>query len=375
MKKTGSIILILLIILFALIAFNYVSYREKNAVSDAAFVKSDSLLTLGFKVGGKVINLTKKEGDEVKKGELLAKIDDRDFKIAKEKIDRQIEAMEDKKASLKIEKEKIERDISLKLDILKNDKSKLSKNIEAFKFEISSLKAKLSQAKRDKDRIKSLYKNRLVQKRKLEDFQTKVDILSDTIKAKEAKLNALKIDLKNLDKKIEMTKNSQKEIDRLQKEIESLQKNIKATKKAKEEIENKISYTYLYSPIDGIVAKRFINKDRIIKKGSAIYSIVDINDLHIEVLLSEKKLKGVKAGNDVKIEIDAYPDRDYKGKVSKILPASAATFSLVPRDIASGEFTKLDQRFTVRISIKNPTKDLRVGMGASVAIKRETNGE
>ncbi len=375
MKKTGSIILIFLIILFALIAFNYVSYREKNAVSDAAFVKSDSLLTLSFKVGGKVINLTKKEGDEVKKGELLAKIDDRDFKIAKEKIDRQIEAMEDKKASLEIEKEKIERDISLKLDILRNDKSKLSKNIEAFKFEISSLKAKLSQAKRDKERIKSLYKNRLVQKRKLEDFQTKVDILSDTIKAKEAKLNALKIDLKNLDKKIEMTKNSQKEIDRLKKEIDSLQKNIKATKKAKEEIENKISYTYLYSPIDGIVAKRFINKDRIIKKGSAIYSIVDINDLHIEVLLSEKKLKGVKVGNEVKIEIDAYPDRDYKGEVSKILPASAATFSLVPRDIASGEFTKLDQRFTVRISIKNPTKDLRVGMGASVAIKRETNGE
>jgi len=68
--------------------------------------------------------------------------------------------------------------------------------------------------------------------------------------------------------------------------------------------------------------------------------------------------------------VDAFEGRTYHGKVESILPASAATFSLVPRDIASGEFTKLAQRFIVRVSIDNPTKDLRVGMGASVAIKK-----
>ena len=58
------------------------------------------------------------------------------------------------------------------------------------------------------------------------------------------------------------------------------------------------------------------------------------------------------------------------GIVEAILPASLATFSLVPRDIASGEFTKLDQRFNVRIKLLNIDNDLKVGMGATVAIKR-----
>ena len=73
-----------------------------------------------------------------------------------------------------------------------------------------------------------------------------------------------------------------------------------------------------------------------------MYSVVDPNNLHVEVLLSEKKLKGIKVGNNASIKIDALQNREFKGKVQSILPTSASTFSLIPRDIASGEFTKLD---------------------------------
>jgi membrane fusion protein (multidrug efflux system) len=121
--------------------------------------------------------------------------------------------------------------------------------------------------------------------------------------------------------------------------------------------------------LNGKIAKKFANADEVANTGSKILSIVDPKDLYVLVLLEETKLKGVKKGNYVKIHIDA-TDRDYGGYVNKILPASAATFALVPRDISSGEFTKLAQRFYVRIRFKKIPDDVLVGMSGEVEIAK-----
>jgi len=107
-----------------------------------------------------------------------------------------------------------------------------------------------------------------------------------------------------------------------------------------------------------------------VKKGAFVYALTDPKQLYCEVHLSEKKIHGVKKGSDVTIKVDAIEDRTYHGVVESIAPTSVSTFSLVPRDIASGEFTKLDQRFIVRIKLDN-FDGLRAGMGATIAIKRD----
>ncbi|BAF70827.1 HlyD family secretion protein [Nitratiruptor sp. SB155-2] len=370
MKRVGTALLILLIILFWYVAYRYVHFRTQNAVSDAAFLRTDSLLTLSFKVGGKVVKMAKKEGEDVQKNELLALIDDRDFVIEKKRLQSQIDSLKQKSEALRIKKEKLAHDIAIQREILDNTRKKLKKDIEAFGYEIAADKAKLKQTTRDLRRYRSLYQRHLIQKEKLEKIETQKDMLEDGIRAKTAKLMALKVDLANIDQKEALLQNSLQSIKELSKEIASLQKRVEALQASKKEIENKIEYCRLYAPIEGRIAKKYINIQRVVKKGSPVYSIVDPKDLHVEVLLSEKKLHGVVPGNPVEIWVDAFKDRKYHGKVESILPASAATFSLVPRDIASGEFTKLDQRFVVRISLENPTPDLKVGMGAEVAIKR-----
>ena len=371
MKKIGSALLIGLILLFAALAYDYVSYRTKNAVSDAAFIKTDSLLTLGFKVGGKVVRLSKKEGERVQKGELLASIDTKDFVLAKKKIEDQIASLIHKKEALSIQKKQKSAALAIEEQMTKNNKAKLQESIQAMREVIEAQQVQLEQIVKDEKRVAALYKKKLVQKEKLEKLQTKRLSLAHTIAAKQATMRAMEVDYKNLDEKLRLLEVQKRGLEAMQKQILALSKQIDALKKTKEDIQNKISYASLHSPIDGVVAKRFIAVDRIVKKGSPIYAVVNPRDIHVEVLLSEKKLQGIHPGSPVHISVDAYPDRKYHGKVSKILPASAATFALVPRDIASGEFTKLDQRFVVRISIDNPTPDLRVGMGAGVAIKRD----
>lgn len=371
MKKIGSFVLIALILIFSYIAFNYITYRTKNAVSDAAFVKTDSLLTLSFKVGGKVKKIFKKEGESVQKGELLALIDDKDFKLSLEKVKNSIASLKEKEEALKLKKDRSNKELRLSIALAKEKQNYIKAKIDSFKMSIASNEEKLKKIKRDKDRFKKLLEQNLISKDRYEKIKTNFKVLEDLILSQKKNLKSLYSQLESAKKELKLAKVKLTSLLELDKEIEALDDNIKALQKTKEELKNKISYCRLYSPINGVVAKRFVNIGGVIKKGYPVYSVVQPKDLHIEVLLSEKKLKGIKPGNSVKIKIDAYPKRDYKGEVEKILPASAATFSLVPRDIASGEFTKLDQRFIVRIKILNPTNDLKIGMGAGVAISRD----
>ena len=72
------------------------------------------------------------------------------------------------------------------------------------------------------------------------------------------------------------------------------------------------------------------------------------------------------------LTLDAYPDKEFTGVVREVMPASAATFALVPRDISAGEFTKVAQRIPVRIEITGGDRSLlRVGLGGEVEIKRQ----
>ena len=370
MKKIGSIVLILLIIIFSYIAFNYINYRTKNAVSDAAFIKTDSLLTLSFKVGGKIRNIFKNEGDKIKKGELLALLDDKDFNLSLQKVQKDIDSLKAKKDALKLQRERSKKELEINIALAKDNQKYLQKKIESFKDKISSNEAKLNKLKRDEKRYKNLLQKNLISKESYENIKTTLNSLKDMIDAQKKELKSLYIKLDSSKKEIKLSQIKKDLLLELDKNIDSLKEKIEALKKTKQELLNKISYCRLYSPIDGVVAKKFVNEKSVVKKGYPILSVVNPKDLHIEVLLSEKKIEGVKPKNSVKIKVDAFPNRTYKGEVEKILPASAATFSLVPRDIASGEFTKLDQRFIVRIKILNPTKDLRVGMGATVAISK-----
>ncbi len=371
MKRIGTTVLIILIIGFGIAGYRYVSYRTKNAVSDAAFVRTDSLLTLSFKVGGRIDRLTKKEGQSVHKGELLAHIDTKDFELARERIQKRIEALKHQAKALQFQRQELNQSLAIQATITKNDKKKLSKQIEAFRLGIEAKEIQLAQLSRDLARYQKLYRRHLIQKEKLEKARTAKRMLERQIASDRKRLEAMRVDLANLTQKLNLIQTQKQKVEELGERLKATQKQIAALQKAKEELQNKIAYASLYAPIEGRVAKRFVNVDQVVKKGSPIYSVVDPKDLHIEVLLSEKKLQGVKKGNNVTIHIDAYPDRTYHGRVESILPASAATFALVPRDIASGEFTKLDQRFGVRITIEDPTPDLRVGMGASVAIERK----
>ncbi len=162
MKKFGSILLTILILIFSYIAYEFISYRVKNAVSDAAFVRSDSLLTLNFKVGGKIKELLKKEGESVKKGELIALLDDNDYKVALKRIEKEIEALKLKKEELKTKKERIKKELDINENMSRNSILAFKKKINSLSHKVKSNKERLKKISLDEKRFKALLKKKLI---------------------------------------------------------------------------------------------------------------------------------------------------------------------------------------------------------------------
>jgi len=373
-KKLGSILILSIITIIIFIGYRYIHYRTVHAVSDAAFIKSNRLSTLSFKISGKVVKMYKEANEALKRGELLAEIEPIDFITTKKKLEYKLKALEQKIESNELKRDRLNESLKLQSRISHNNIEAIRQNIASLAFKIDSAQVNLSKLDKDVERFYNLLTQKLIASEKYETIKAQRDSLLKSIEAMKKALDAQKEELKRADNALKLSKLNEKQILEIDKGIASMIDEKKALESAIESVKHKISYTKLYAPFDGVVAKKFFDAPKVVSKGYPVYAVVDPKDLYCEVLLSEKKLRGVRVGNSVKVTVDAVEGREYQGVVESISPTSASTFSLVPRDIASGEFTKLDQRFVVRIKL-NSIKDLRAGMGATVAIDRKSIDE
>jgi membrane fusion protein, multidrug efflux system len=107
--------------------------------------------------------------------------------------------------------------------------------------------------------------------------------------------------------------------------------------------------TEVWAPIDGVIADRKVRTGEYVAAGTGLLSIVPINGLWIEANYRETQIGRMKVGDPARIAIDTYPDRHFCGYVESVAPAAGSEFALIPPDNATGNFTKIVRRFTVRI--------------------------
>jgi membrane fusion protein (multidrug efflux system) len=129
--------------------------------------------------------------------------------------------------------------------------------------------------------------------------------------------------------------------------------------------------TEVWSPIDGIVANRKTRVGEYVAAGTRMLSVVPINNLWVEANYRETQTGEMSIGDPVRVKIDTYPGKSLCGYVEAVAPASGSEFALIPPDNATGNFTKVVRRFTVRIrfNAREPNAELaRPGMSVETAI-------
>lgn len=132
--------------------------------------------------------------------------------------------------------------------------------------------------------------------------------------------------------------------------------------------------TKIRAPSDGFIAKKSVELGQLASPGLPLFGFVDAGDRWVTANFKETDLPSIRVGADVDIDVDAIPGRNYHGKVESISSATGATFTLLPPDNATGNFTKVVQRVPVRIRINDLSNEdkelLRAGLSAFVKVHK-----
>ncbi|NHN30327.1 HlyD family efflux transporter periplasmic adaptor subunit [Paenibacillus agricola] len=125
----------------------------------------------------------------------------------------------------------------------------------------------------------------------------------------------------------------------------------------------------LRSPIEGTVIKSLIKPGEIASPGQTVAMVVDQSQLYVSANIEETEIHRIQAGQKVEIKVDTFAGVTLTGTVKEISKATASTFSLLPASNTSGNFTKVTQRISVKISIDNQqVLDLLPGMSTAIKI-------
>ena len=161
-------------------------------------------------------------------------------------------------------------------------------------------------------------------------------------------------------------------------QLEAANKQVIATQarasEAKAELEQarlNLSYTKIYAPQSGRITNKALEEGEFIRTGQPLMMIVP-REVWVVANFKETKLKNIKVGQPVKIRVDAYPKRKFKGHVDSIQAGTGAIFSLLPPENATGNYIKVVQRVPVKIVFDedpNETKMLSPGMSVVPEVK------
>jgi membrane fusion protein (multidrug efflux system) len=282
-----------------------------------------------------------KNGQAVRKGDVIASLDDGDYRLA-------LEAAHDK------------------FQTQQATIARIGHQVEAAKAQIAQGTAQIEANKADSVRAaadflrqQQLEKSDFVAKSRIEQARADRDRTEAAVRGAEASLIVTHAN-------VEVLRAQQREAESLAVEL----------KNAEDRAARDLAFTTIRAPFDGVVGNKAVEAGAYVSPGSRIAALVPLESVRIDANFKETQLARMRPGQPVHIAVDAYPDRDIVGEVEFLSPASGSVFSLLPPDNATGNFTKIVQRLPVRVHV--PEEIAREGLlrpGLSVTVRVDTRAQ
>nr|WP_067053432.1 HlyD family secretion protein [Mucilaginibacter sp. L294] len=336
-KKNKVLPIILGVVLLGGIIFGVKEYIyfSKHVDTDDAQIDGD-ISPVVARVGGYVDSIMFEENTHVNKGQLLVKIDDRDYKV---KLEQAQAAQVGASAGINVGESQI---------------STTTANSSSAKADVESAKARLDKTRKDYDRYANLVQDGSVTRQQFDQAKADLAVAQANYNASRDKYKAAveQIATSRSQLKVTNTGVSQKQVDI---DYAKLQ----------------LTYTNVKSPSSGIVAKKNVQVGQLVQAGQTLFSVVNDNSVYITANFKETQLDKIENGQKVDLDVNAYPGLKIEGTVYNFSPATGAKFSLLPPDNATGNFVKVVQRIPVKIKITGSKEDiakLRPGMSVDVSV-------
>jgi len=281
--------------------------------TDDAYVKADSTI-IAPKVGGYLSEVLVRDNQPVKAGQVLAKIDDRDYVVA----------LAQARADVAAAQGEIE-NISATID---HQQAVITQADGTVAID----KATLIFAEQDYARYKDLASRGAGTIQNAQRATSTRDAATATLARDEAALRAAQVQTKIL-----------------RAQLEEANAALEQKRAIAQQAELNLGYTTITAPVDGVVGNRTLRVGQFVQAGTNLMAIVPIERVYIVANYKETQLTDVRRGQPVAVEVDTFPGARFEGHVDSIAPASGQEFALLPPDNATGNFTKVVQRIPVKI--------------------------
>jgi membrane fusion protein, multidrug efflux system len=315
--------------------FDYLTVGRFMVATDDAYVRAYNT-TLGAKVSGYVSEFLVDDNVKVRAGDVVARIDDGDYRLA-------ADAARDKIATQEATIERFDRQIEGQ-----------RANVEQARAQLVSAQAGQRRMQSEFERQQALAGREYASKQTLEQSLANRDQANASVQSAQAALDG-----------------AVASVDVLQAQQKEAARTLEELKTALAKAERDLSFTEIRAPVDGVIGNRAAQVGDFVQTGQRIAALVPLSDVFIDANFKETQLARLQPGQPVSIKIDALPDEKFDGVVTSVSPAAGAVFSLLPPDNATGNFTKIVQRLGVRIQVPADVAErgaLRPGMSVVVAV-------
>ncbi len=318
------------------------------------------LISVSSEVDGRLAELRVAEGERVTKGQILAVIDSRAVAMALDETKAERDTAWAELARVEAETRMIAEQTESKI---RSERSKLTVS-EANR---SVYVSELGFAESEYRRFEKLAKSGAVSTSNLERARTDFLKARQELQKSEAEIATAKaqLDEATADRaRLEVKKAEHAELEARLAEIEA--------RIARQNVD--LADRTITSPIDGVVGQTFTKAGEYLSEGKRILVLHDPDRIWVESNIRETEVGRIAVGMPVRVEVDAFPDIEFEGKVSRIGDAATSQFSLLPRLNDSGTFTKITQRIEVRIDLAPNAAALKPGMMVEIFVDDGTAG-
>ena len=388
MKKR---IIVILVVLAAVAAGVYAYRSGIGRTPDNRIMVSGNIelteVNIAFKTAGRLIERTVDEGDSVKKGQVVARLD-RDQLVAQR--DHQAAELASTQAqlaqaqtSLEWERANLAGDLEQRKADLDSNESRLQElkngsrpqEIQESRAAVEAAQSELDRAKRDWDRAQTLYKNDDISTEQYDQYRNRWQSADAAIKQAQQRdalvqagprvevVQAAEGQVQKARGALKMAEANTLEIKRREQELVTRRDAIESAKATLAQIDAQLADTIAYSPVDGVVLVKSADVGEVLNVGTTVVTIGDIDHPWLRGYVNETALGKVKIGSKARVTTDSYPGKVYDGRVSFI--SSEAEFT--PKQIQTQE-ERVKLVYRIKIDLDNSRRELKSNMPADAEI-------
>jgi len=299
------------------------------ASTDDAFVAARQY-TISPKVSGYITAVSVTDNQHVAKGDVIARIDERDYQASLAQAKAQVAAAQ---ASIGSADAQI---------------SAQQAQVDLYQANVEQAEANLNFAKQQASRYDTLAHDGAGSVQNAQQYSSQLAQQQAALKSAQASVAA-----------------ANQQVDALKAQRANAVASLAQANAQLQQAELNLSYTVVTAAQAGRVVQLSGSVGQLAQAGANLAILVP-DEIWVNANFKETQLAGMKPGQPVTIEVDAYPKHDFQGHLDSVQPGSGTAFSLLPAENATGNYVKIVQRVPVKIVLDNPPPDLPLGPGMSV---------